>query len=872
MPSNSFNITPTGGANVAEVLQGKFREMFTAHPNMQVFRYDHTSGTYKDQNNNVGKYNLTHNYKDIPINYYIHSSICGVIDQAILTSGYLLFGRGSDNRILIDRINLNTNTSLGRNDTFLSGSGIPGNIGYGLSYNYFVHEDSTAIYFLFTSHYAYHSAGSTIYTVASFNKSTSATSLISNTVNSNTSTSRKMPISKLYQVKSGTLIYNCWLTVHEVTKQVYLEVITFNTSNNTVTTSFSNPVALPTSITDKLTSENYYGMIFINSTTNALQQNAVSMYFGKNIKVKNPDNNLNFSGYLYFGTAYNTYDRKILRVPFSFTLNTTTPGSSTFSFQTEKEFYFSIKTISADKYYYKNTSTNEEIFTYSPVNLPGYTLISRVDRILHPAITQYSIEIQDEIDDSNFTAYVFKNVMYKLNAYRSGFLSLEKFTNNSYSKIISTLPLGPGRATSFFTFNEKVTLDRAYEQSTNQFSLPISFGYREDGDVYVRLFLYSLNSLPYNYTPPTSTTDYVNISKEPYYVKWADPSINYYEYNQALSTTAGVPVYKNNHSAYFNTYTAINFPSSNLITPVLTFLVPGDGVILPANTIISHYTYIGDFATLPSRYQNTPYSQFSYNVATNSPGQNNAASIQVTVRSFNLTSSFIVKLVVSADTKNISLHGIQGSTDVYISTCSIVPINHKSLYHYFQDTYANIAVLMFTAAKFDLDNLLYRGTNYSRTSESGSTNYFDTTLPRSYVTFVLQPHLFTPNLKESFATNIHFDEDTNTVKSVILKHDYNNANFAPALYTHAQKNTFYMSSSETLSILAIDQKQAGFFVNFGENLRCGDVVIFTQGTTNYYYEIISTTSLNIPGYSLYNSQRTDIFGQSVYFLILYNIQ
>lgn len=81
-----------------------------------------------------------------------------------------------------------------------------------------------------------------------------------------------------------------------------------------------------------------------------------------------------------------------------------------------------------------------------------------------------------------------------------------------------------------------------------------------------------------------------------------------------------------------------------------------------------------------------------------------------------------------------------------------------------------------------------------------------------------------------------------------------------------------MSSSETLSVLAIDQKQVGFFVNFGENLRCGDVVIFTQGTTNYYYEIISNTSLNISGDSLYNSHRTETHGRSVYFLILYNIQ
>jgi hypothetical protein len=179
---------------------------------------------------------------------------------------------------------------------------------------------------------------------------------------------------------------------------------------------------------------------------------------------------------------------------------------------------------------------------------------------------------------------------------------------------------------------------------------------------------------------------------------------------------------------------------------------------------------------------------------------------------------------------------------------------------------------MFNAAKFDLDNILYRGSNYSRNFYSTNGNNFDSTLPRSYVTFVLQPHLFTPNLKEAFVTNIHFDENTNTVKSVGLKHDYNNANFAPALYNHTQKDTFYMSSSETLSILAIDPKQVGFFVNFGENLRCGDVVIFTQGTTNYYYEIISNKSLSVPIYSMYNHQQTDTSGQSVYFLILYNIQ
>jgi len=872
MPSNSFNITPTGGANVAQVLQGRFREIFVTHPNMQVFRYDNASGTYKDQNGNVGKYRLTHNYKDIPINFYEYSSICGVIDRDILNSGYVLFGRSTNGYVLIDRVRLSNNTSFGREEIYFPYTDIPGNIGCGLSYNYLIHETSAVIYFLFTSHYAYYSNGSTTYVVASFNKSNGTTSIISETIDFNTSTSRKMPISKMYQVRSGTFIYNCWLTVHEVTKQIYLEVITFNTSNNTVTTFFSNPVTLPTSLANKLTSEDYLGMIFVNDPDFALQRNAVSMYFGKNIKVRNPDNNLNFSGYLYFGTAHNTYDRKILRVPFSFTLNTSNPGASTFSFQTEKEFYFSIKTISANKYYYRNNTTNEEIFTYSPINLPGYTLVSQVDRIFHPAIAQYSIEIQDDVDDNNFTAYVFKNVMYKLNAYKRGFLFLERFTSNSYSKIISSLPLGPGRATSFFTTHEKVTLDRAYEQATNQFSLPISFGFNEWGDVYTRLFLYSLNSLPYNYTPPTSSTDYVNISKEPYYVKWTDPSINYYEYDQALSTTAGVPVYKNNHSAYFNTYTAINFPSASLITPVLTFLVPGDGFILPANTIISHYTYIDNFSTLPSRYQNTPYSQFIYNVATNSPNQQNAAAIQVNGSSFNLTASFIVKFVISADTKNVSLHGIQGSTDVYISTFSIVPITYKSLYHYFQDAYANIAVLMFNAAKFDLDNLLYRGSNYSRFFSSGATNYFDTTLPRSYVTFVLQGHLFAPNLKPAFATNIHFEENTNTVKSVILKHDYNDANFAPALYIHAQKDTFYMSSTETLSILAEDPKQVGFFVNLGENLRCGDVVIFTQGTTNYYYEIISNTSLGVPIYPLYYHQRTDTSDRSVYFLILYNVQ
>jgi len=838
---------------------------------MQVFRYDNASGTYKDQNGNVGKYRLTHNYKDIPINFFTFSSICGIIDSDILNLGYLLFGRAANNHILIDKVNLNTNISLGRDDSFITG-GIPGNIGCGLSYNYLIHENSTTIYFLFVSYYAYHSAGATIYTVASFNKSNNSTSLISNTVNLNSSTSRKMPISKMYQVRSGTLIYNCWLTVHEVTKQVYLEVITFNTSNNTVTTSFSNPVTLPANVTNKLTSENCFGMIFVNDPDFALQRNAVSMYFGKNIKVKNPDNNFTFSGYLYFGTAHNIYDRKILRVPFSFTLNTSNPGASTFSFQTEKEFYFSIKTISANKYYYRNNTTNEEIFTYSPINLPGYTLVSQVDRIFHPAIAQYSIEIQDDVDDNNFTAYVFKNVMYKLNAYKRGFLFLERFTSNSYSKIISSLPLGPGRATSFFTTHEKVTLDRAYEQATNQFSLPISFGYNDLGFIYVRLFLYSLNSLPQNYAPPGNNTDYTRISREPYYVKWTDPSINYYEYDQTLSDTAGVPVYKNNHSAYFNTYTAINFPSSNFITPVLTFLVPGDGFILPANTIISHYTYIGDFNTLPARYRNTPYSQFIYNVASNSPDQQYAASIQVTSRNFNLSASFIVKFVVSVDTKTISLHGIQGSRDVYISTCSIVPINHKSLYHYFQDNYANIAVLMFDGAKFELDNILYRGSNYLRNFEGNEENYFDSTLPKSYVTFTLRGHLFAPNLKSAFATNVYFDENTNTLKGVLLKHDYNNANFSPAIYSPAQKDTFYMSSSEILSIIAIDPKQVGFLVNLGENLRCGDVVIFNQGSTSYYYEIIYAAPINLPIRSLYNDQRTETSDISVYFLLLYNVQ
>lgn len=868
MPSDSYNISPTGGANVAQVLQGKFREMFLVHPNMQVFRYDNTSGTYKDQNGNVGQYTLTHNYKDIPINFYNTSDACGVIDAELLNSGYLLYGRVSDYYVVIDKVNLTTNTSFGRDDRG-GYYGSPRDPGYALTYNYKLHQDATKIYFLFDSHFLYYSQGTTQYVVASFDTTNNQTAIINSSLDYNTATSKKTPVSKLFQVKSGTKIYNCLLTVHETTKQVYLDVIIFDTSNNSVTTSLSNPVTLPTSVANKLTSENYYGMIHATDPRGAVQNNPVSMYFGKNIKVKNPDNNLNFSGYLYFGTAYNTYDRKILRVPFSFTLNTTTPGSSTFAFQAEKEFYFSIKRTSANKYYYKNNSTGEEIFTHSPVTLSGYTLVSQVDKVLLPTVYQYSIEIQDDIDADNFTAFVHKNATFRGSGHRKYFLSFEKFTSTNYSKIVSSIPIGSGRAVSSFFTSEKVSLDRAYEQANNQFSLFITFGLNYTGDnTDSHLLLYSLNSLPYNYTVPTSSTDYINVSKEPYYVKWTDPDINYYTYDQTLSTTAGVPVYKNNHAVYFNTYTAVNAPSTGLITPVVTFLVPGDGVILPANTIISHYTYIDDFSTLPSRYQYAPYSHFTYNIGLNSTSQSNGTVVDLYSSNFQLSASFIVKFVRSTDTKNISLHGIQGSTDVWISTLGIVPVTYKSLYHYYQDKYANIAVFMFNGAKFDLDSLFYAGSNYAW--DHNTTNY-DKNVPRSYITFTLVPHIFVANLRNTSATNLYFDESTNTVTSVLLKHDLNNNNFAPALYTPVQKDTSFMSRGESLAISAKDPKQVGLVVNLGENLRCGDVVILTQNGVNYYYEIIATKQLSLIQYDTYYyaPNTTD---QSVYFLMLYNIQ
>lgn len=222
----------------------------------------------------------------------------------------------------------------------------------------------------------------------------------------------------------------------------------------------------------------------------------------------------------------------------------------------------------------------------------------------------------------------------------------------------------------------------------------------------------------------------------------------------------------------------------------------------------------------------------------------------------------------STDTKNISLHGIQGSTDVWISTLGIVPVTYKSLYHYYQDKYANIAVFMFNGAKFDLDSLFYTVSNYYY--DPAFSNY-DKTAPRSYVTFTLIPHIFIANVKNTFATNLYFDESTNTVTSVLLKHDLNNTNFAPALYTPVQKDTSFMSRGESLAISAKDPKQVGLVVNLGENLRCGDVVILTQNGVNYYYEIIATKQLRLIQFDTYD-YRPDTTNQSVYFLMLYNIQ